>query len=326
MTRINATGMGIRPVPLADRPAKAVASTASAPHEVKNLVPDALARLRLEMTAMREALTSNTSCTAAGSDSLNAAAQSACLDQHSDLKPSSADSSGLNLAARQLLRGVRLCQPPSGQSSPQKLAVLAGAGFFGASTSVDDFNVAVNFIQDRTFPQNEVMAATGLALGQLPEMPVSDKLEIVMELVRSGARCSDALSFLGISRQPQIIVLESRILAELGMPLILEGKDCQEVKQILGINDGPALSAFHVDVLRVAGLPLLKDGLEPGKIMGKLKTHSEAPVSFIKYAREYECGREIVEYTYSPRQQATYIRSSMATDPQSWVGPGGLAA
>lgn len=139
---------------------------------------------------------------------------------------------------------------------------------------------------------SDIARNRGIQIGNVSGMSLEARLTCARDLVRSGARCDEALSQLHVPHQPDVYMLESQLLAELGMPAFAEGESCAHVCSTLGVTGGPAQAAFQLDVVTEIGVPLYCSGMAPEDVLNRLGVFSgTAYFTFRNYARDIESGR-----------------------------------
>lgn len=262
------------------------------PHQIINMLPDALSRLRADMSALKISdafpapINSPTDC-AAPSPGRATLALTTVRGMENSVALSSAACLLLGLA-QSTLRG-----PTIHRSEPEPLSVLANSAAISAISGIGDFNGIAEGLYSLALPMENLAKGAGLALKDLPKMELHEKLAIVRELVKAGQRCDEVLVYMGISPGPDVYVMESKILLEIGMPLIDQGLNCQEVEQRLGILSGSAVATFEAEVARRIALPLYKAGEPLVAIEEKLRPTSGSWGHFRNYVHDLEAGREI---------------------------------
>jgi hypothetical protein len=271
-----------------DRASEAVRPVASAHlHSVSNLIPEACARLHSSLIAMQAAR-----LTAPEAHRTSASRPALPLTTARN----AGVSSDLSVSAQDFLRSL----PATGvigtsrNSGPvATLSVTASAAAFSALATAHDFNELADHLGALALPAADIARGAAVALRDLPAMDEATKLSLVVELVKGGARCNESLKHLGISHGPDVSIMESRILEDIGFPLAQSGLKCREIGTRLGILDGPSFVAFELDVVRELGLPLLEQGLQPEEIISKLGIWSGCAAFKLKeYVREIEAGRQ----------------------------------
>ena len=294
-----------------------VGSTSAAPakpHSISNLIPDALTRLRCHMVTMY--------CVQSSDSQGQTPSSPPAMLPLTSLKGAGSFPE-LNPSAQHLLRIVStsgVVGADHTRRSPERLSVTASVKAFRALASVNEMNSLCHDINTLALPIADIARGAGLALKDIPAMDERERLAIVMELVKGGARFDQARKHLGVPDGPDAGIAESQILQELGLPLVRAGATCREVKNELGIPEGPALEAFQVDVVREIGLPLLRGGSPADDVLTRLGISSGVAEHGLRsFLRDIEAGQDIrsIESFLTPTPQAFVARNRLGEQAAS---------